>query len=163
MRIGPADFAAAVLATTRAELAEEVGFPPELIAVGGAVLLVCGVMMWAGRWRRWFTFNLPSSGDLPITAYYLMSAPYVCTGIGFLLVATGLYVHLPGVVFGVLFVACIACVFFSILEWVFVTARNLEKLFGRHPHGTRVTRLFLVPWIHRFLEEHFSPQHHRVS
>lgn len=133
MLMGLADPALAVLATTRAELAEEVGFPPELVAIGGVALLVCGVMMWAGRWRRWFTFNLPSSGDLPVTAYFLMSAPYVCTGIGLLLLAFGLFPYLPGVAVGALLLASVCCILFSILEWLFVTQRNLEKLFGRHP------------------------------
>lgn len=163
MATGLTDPVLAVLATTRTQFVEDLGAPPELIAVGGAALLFCGVMMWAGRWRRWFTFNLPSSGDLPITAYYATSMPYVSTGIGLFLLTIGLVPYLPGVAVGTLFVASVCCVFFAILEYVFVTSRNLEKLFGRHPDGTRLTRLFLVPWLHRFLEEHFSPRPQRFG
>ncbi|HVM00792.1 MAG TPA: hypothetical protein VM324_15995 [Egibacteraceae bacterium] len=157
------DLTPVVLTPTRAEWAEQVGFPPELIAVGGAVLVVCGAMMWAGRWRRWLTANVPSAGRPPATASVLLPTPYVCIGFGLLLIVVGLYPRLSSLVNAAVSLAGFGCLFFALLGYVLVTPRNLERIFGRHPGGTRITRLFLVPWIHRFLEEHFSPHHQRLG
>jgi hypothetical protein len=133
------------------------GVAAGVLLVLGLLLLLGGVMTWTGRWRRWYTSGLPARGRLPPTAYWLPAVPYLSVGAGVLFAAVGASPYLPRAALAAMLLLALPCFLLVAGLFAFVAARDVEAFIRERPAGTRVSRLVIVPWVHRFLAARFSP------